>query len=109
MIPQYIKNKQKIENNTTAISSVRTNLNKIGLGNGLLPRLSEKELNTLDDFSGFAYLSNCKLNGSYISNGYFLQLSYTSTYKVQFLIGAASGLLQYRKMVSGTWSNFTNV
>lgn len=109
MIPQYIKNKQKIENNTTAISSVRTNLNKIGLGNGLLPRLSEKELNTLDDFSGFAYLSNCKLNGSYISNGYFLQLSYTSTYKVQFLIDAASGLLQYRKMVSGTWSNFTNV
>lgn len=109
MIPQYIKNKQKIENNTTAISSVRTNLNKIGLGNGLLPRLSEKELNTLDDFSGFAYLSNCKLNGSYISNGYFLQLSCTSTYKVQFLIGATSGLLQYRKMVSGTWSNFTNV
>lgn len=109
MIPQYIKNKQKIENNTTAISSVRTNLNKIGLGNGLLPRLSEKELNTLDDFSGFAYLSNCKLNGSYISNGYFLQLSYTSTYKVQFLIGATSGLLQYRKMVNGTWSNFTNV
>lgn len=109
MIPQYIKNKQKIENNTTAISSVRTNLNKIGLGNGLLPRLSEKELNTLDDFSGFAYLSNCKLNGSYISNGYFLQLSYTSTYKVQFLIGATSVLLQYRKMVNGTWSNFTNV
>lgn len=109
MIPQYIKNKQKIENNTTAISSVRTNLNKIGLGNGLLPRLSEKELNTLDDFSGFAYLSNCKLNGSYISNGYFLQLSYTSTYKVQFLIGATSGLLQYRKMVNGTWSDFTNV
>lgn len=109
MIPQYIKNKQKIENNTAAISSAITRLNQSGLGSEILPRLSEKELNTLDDFSGFAYLSNCKLNGSYISNGYFLQLSYTSTYKVQFFIGATSGLLQYRKMVSGTWSNFTNV
>lgn len=109
MIPQYIKNKQKIKNNTTAISSAITNLNQSGLGNGILPRLSEKELNTLDDFSGFAYLSNCKVGGNYISNGYFLQLSYTSIYKIQFFIGAASGLLEYRKMVSGTWSNFTNV
>lgn len=109
MIPQYIKNKQKIENNTTAISSVRTNLNKIGLGNGLLPRLVQKELNTLDDFSGFAYLSDCKVRGNYINNGYFLQLSYTSTYKVQFFIGADSGLLQYRKMDNGTWGSFVNV
>ena len=109
MIPQYIKNKQKIENNTTAISSAITRLNQSGLGDGLLPRLVRKELNTLDDFTGFAYLSDCKVNGGYINNGYFLQLSYTSTYKVQFLIGATSGLLQYRKMVDGTWNNFTNV
>lgn len=109
MIPQYVKNKQKIENNTAAISSVNTNLNKVGLGNGVLPRLHEKELNTLDNFSGFAYVSDCKINGKYINNGYFLQLSYASTYKVQFLIGATSGLLQYRKMNNGTWSNFTNV
>lgn len=109
MIPQYIRNKQKIENNTTVISSVSTNLSKVGLGNGLLPRLSEKELNTLDDFSGFAYLSNCKVNGAYISNGYFLQLSYTTGYKVQFFIGATSGLLQYRKMQNGTWGSFANV
>lgn len=109
MIPQYVKNKQKIENNTIAISSAITNLNKIGLGNGLLPRLVEKELNTLDDFSGFAYLSNCKVGGIYIDNGYFLQLSYTSTYKVQFFIGATKGLLQYRRMNNETWSNFTNV
>lgn len=109
MIPQYIKNKQKIENNTTAISSAITKLNKSGLGDGLLPRLVQKELNTLDDFTGFAYLSDCKVNGNFINNGYFLQLSYTSTYKVQFLIRATSGLLQYRKMVDGTWSNFTNV
>lgn len=109
MIPQYIKNKQKIENNTIAISSAITNLNQSGLGNGILPRLVQKELNTLDDFTGFAYLSDCKVSGNYINNGYFLQLSYTSTYKVQFLIGATSGLLQYRKMVNGNWSNFTNV
>lgn len=109
MIPQYIKNKQKIENNTTAISSAITRLKQSGLGNGILPRLVQKELNTLDDFTGFAYLSDCKVSGNYIDNGYFLQLSYTSTYKVQFLINATSGLLQYRKMVSGTWSNFTNV
>ena len=109
MIPQYIKNKQKIENNTTAISSAITRLNQSGLGSEILPRLFQKELNTLDDFTGFAYLSDCKVSGNYINNGYFLQLSYTSTYKIQFFIGAASGLLEYRKMVSGTWSNFTNV
>ena len=109
MIPQYIKNKQKIENNTIAISSAITRLNQSGLGDGLLPRLVRKELNTLGDFTGFAYLSDCKVNGNYINNGYFLQLSYTSTYKVQFLIGATSVLLQYRKMDNGTWSNFTNV
>lgn len=109
MIPQHIKNKQKIENNTTAISSAITRLNQSGLGNGILPRLVRKELNTLGDFTGFAYLSDCKVNGNHINNGYFLQLSCTSTYKVQFLIGATSGLLQYRKMDNGTWSNFTNV
>ena len=109
MIPQHIKNKQKIENNTIAISSAITRLNQSGLGDGLLPRLVRKELNTLGDFTGFAYLLDCKVNGNYINNGYFLQLSYASTYKVQFLIGATSGLLQYRKMDNGTWSNFTNV
>lgn len=109
MIPQHTKNKQKIENNTTAISSAITRLNQSGLGNGILPRLVQKELNTLDDFTGFAYLTDCKVSGNYINNGYFLQLSYTSTYKVQFLIGATSGLLQYRKMNNGTWSNFANV
>lgn len=109
MIPQYIKNKQKIENNTTVISSVSTNVNKAGLGNGLLPRLHQKELNTLDDFSGFAYLSDCKINGTYINNGYFLQLSYAADYKVQFFIGATSGLLQYRKMQNGTWGSFASV
>lgn len=109
MIPQHTKNKQKIENNTTAISSAITRLNQSGLGDGLLPRLVRKELNTLGDFTGFAYLSDCKVNGNYINNGYFLQLSYTSTYKVQFLIGATSGLLQYRKMDNGTWGSFVNV
>ena len=109
MIPQHIKNKQKIENNTTAISSAITRLNQSGLGDGTLPRLVQKELNTVDDFTGFAYLSDCRVNGNFINNGYFLQLSYTSIYKVQFYIGATSGLLQYRKMDNGTWSNFTNV
>lgn len=42
MIPQHTKNKQKIENNTTAISSAITRLNQSGLGNGILPRLVQK-------------------------------------------------------------------
>ncbi len=98
MIPQHIKNKQKIENNTTAISSAITRLNQNGLDNRILPRLWLKELNTLDDFTGFAYLSDCKVNGSYINNGIFCNYRTLRLIKYNFLFWPTSGLLQYRKI-----------
>lgn len=52
-----------------------------------------------------------KVGGTDITNGYLLQLIFATTYKIQFYISAAdsNGVLQYRKMTSGHWENFTNV
>lgn len=84
-------------------------LKAVGLGDSQLPRISGKDINSID-LNGFGYLSGCNAGGTAMNNGYMLQLTYTATYKVQFYIGAAGGgVLQYRKMDNGTWNAWANV
>lgn len=83
-------------------------IQKIGLGD-TVPIITNQELNDIE-ISGFVYLNTCTLNGTFINNGYLLTLIASQTYRVQFYIDAyENGVLQYRKCVNKTWSNFTNV
>ena len=99
-LPSYEKQKNEIK---TEI------FKKIGLGEEYLPRISEKDVNSIE-LNGFAYAASCNYGGATLNNGYLLQLTYTNVYKIQFFIAATgSGALQYRKNVNGTWQNWSNV
>lgn len=100
---------EEIKNINTRLADIESSINSTGLIEGTMPLLISQELNSLGSFSGFRYLSNCSLDGEQFANGYLLQLIYASKYKIQFFINATTGVLQYRKMVNGTWTNFTNV
>lgn len=99
----------EIKNINTRLADIESSINSTGLTEGRIPQLTGQELNSLDSFSGFRYLADCTLNGELLPNGYLLQLIYAPTYKIQFFIDATIGVLQYRKMINGTWNDFTNV
>lgn len=93
-----------------AIDILEESINSTGLVDGRLPSLSSAELNTLEAFNGFRYITGCTVNGENIENGYLLQLIYTeTTYRTQIHVGATSGKIRYRIMNAGTWEDFANI
>ena len=107
-MPDFKKVLESIKDIDARLSNVENSVNASGLGEGRVKQLSQEDINLLN-FNGFRYLATCNINGEGISNGYLLQIIYTNSYKVQFYINATTGVLQYRKMINGTWTDFTNV
>lgn len=96
------KNLNGIQNN------IENMFKAIGLG-GDLVNIKNQELNDINT-SCFRYCNTCTVNNVNISNGYLLTLVLSSSYRVQFYISAyQDGALQYRKLINGSWTNFTNV
>ena len=94
---------------SSTVTTINTTVQSIGIGEDTLPILNGVNLNSVD-LNGFSYILNATYGSTSIPNGYFLQLTYTTNYKVQFHIAAgSSGVLQYRKLVNGSWSAWANV
>ena len=109
--PVSALNLNNMQNNIEeAIGILEESINSTGLIEGRLPTLNNVELNTLEAFNGFRYITGCTVNGENIENGYLLQLIYTeTTYRTQIHVGATSGKIRYRIMKAGTWEEFVSV
>lgn len=109
--PVSALNLNNMQNNIEeAIGILEESINSTGLIEGRLPTLNNVELNTLEAFNGFRYITGCTVNGENIENGYLLQLIYTeTTYRTQIHVGATSGKIRYRIMKTGTWEDFVSI
>ena len=93
------------------ISTLQTWIrNNTGLGGTTLPQIYQQNI---DNVTGtkFAYLSECTYgNSQALSNGYFVQVVYTSDWILQIYFSATSGSgFKYRRKISGSWGNWVEI
>ena len=83
-------------------STDKTILERVGLGNDLLPHYSGNIDNL--SYTGFFYLTDATSSTVTIpANGYFINLIYNASWRIQIYMSANNITPKYRRKINGTW------